>query len=1174
MKQLNKDTLHAREAFSDYSHKAESDGKFYFLKFASVENAEVAEGIVSKLRERLSSEFEIYREGEKVVVAREFIEGTLPEPKIDSPKEALEQIIEIAEALGGRLHGNLKPENILRNEDGNWIIVDFGIRAFHELVRKNSGTGLQYLAPEQICGECTERSDVYALGMLLGKQLCGKTPFDGMPENLLLQEKQQGTPDWSIIADIRDELKKLVEKATANDANSRHQSIAEFLEACRRTERLLSGGNAEVPQPTPSPLPGKDDDNVPLNPNKRFVLVGHTGAGKTVLAAGLYATFSRSKSLSVEAADEPTKQLANNFKSILETGTWPAATTGAAQKLCFRIAHNRDAAELDFDEYMGERVGDVESYIRDILKEPNGVLLLMNPGGLQFQLKEGADDTQQELAVRRNKLLSDLKSIIDYLFKLKTRPAVALVITAADRLKTDLKDFAPEFNRYVEEIETALDTRDKNWWRRFEVSVCGELADQTRPKLNPQGIDEPFLWLTERYNAFVRKKRVTKFLAQTVCGLSALALSAAAWWGVDWYRASVPEKEMRACMAEYSGKNTIRELGECAQKLVGIRRGYCTENHITENHGKRVAACVKTCSPFFLYPDRKREFEKNIKNLELAIDATRANYYDAKVNLALEKATEENCKVTEDVAGWVPLQSSEIEERLAALKTVCEKEIPVVRERYAYNEILGKLNKIIEAPSAQGVSKDLIEEVDAFCALPPAGTQEGHDRFSEDLERKLYNAKCACERYVFNVLVQKLNEVCEKPETGLPAELVKLVEAQCEAKSVLPQDELTALVSDLEHNLSQARDTVFEHNAVNLCLTLKEQNPKKIDDLIPLVKKWNAFKAQKNVGVRKELVDKYFSILPEITKEKVLATFEHLFNSHADKQLKSEEGLEAKFLEEWGEKILPIATDFNEAVKTLAEKKFEQLEKDWHAKMKQQIDDFIASVKGLEAENQLRRLKEYYAERDSNPQNPYVERAELAIHNSAMDFLEEILKNWNNSQNEYMRLKDLCIAVRATPSKVIKQSKIYQFANRYVSWLDNYSRRITVLGGKIEQQGRGRGIIVKNKFYVESIYDSYGNFCAGESVILESGWYNYPNTQWTFNLKKPWDEYCLILKLRESGFLGSDERRSPYTWRSPGDCSTGKHSIEWEDFVLNVDVSGKRIWDIVDEVWPSNENGK
>lgn len=1150
MKQLNKDTLHAREAFSDYSHKAESDGKFYLLKFASVENAKVAEGIVSKLRERLSSEFEIYREDEKVVVAREFIEGTLPEPKIDSPKEALEQIIEIAEALGGRLHGNLKPENILRNEDGNWVIVDFGIRAFHELVRKNSGTGLQYLAPEQICGEYTERSDVYALGMLLGKQLCGKTPFDGMPENLLLQEKQQGTPDWSIIADIRDELKKLVEKATANDANSRHQSITEFLEACRRTERLLSGGNAEVPQSTPSPLPEEDDDNVPLNPNKRFVLVGHTGAGKTVLAAGLYATFSRSKSLSVEAADEPTKQLANNFKSILETGTWPAATTGAAQKLCFRIAHNRDAAELDFDEYMGERVGDVESYIRDILKEPNGVLLLMNPGGLQFQLKEGADDTQQELAVRRNKLLSDLKSIIDYLFKLKTRPAVALVITAADRLKTDLKDFAPEFNRYVEEIETALDTRDKNWWRRFEVSVCGELADQTHPKLNPQGIDEPFLWLTERYNAFVRKKRVTKFLAQTVCGLSALALSAAAWWGVDWYRASVPEKEMRACMAEYSGKNTIRELGECAQKLVGIRRGYCTENHITENHGKRVAACVKTCSPFFLYPDRKREFEKNIKNLELAIDATRENYYEAKVNLALEKATEENCKVTEDVAGWVPLQASEIEERLAALKTVCEKEIPVARERY-YNEILGKLNKIIEAPSAQGVSKALIEEVDAFCALP-----EDHDRFSEDLKGKLYDAKCACEHYAFSALVQKLNEVCEKPENGLPAELEKFVEVQCAEKSVLPQDELTALVSDLTHNLSQARDAVFVYNADKFYLSLKEQNPQKIDDLLPLVKKLNAFKTQENVGVQEKLIVEWRKAVSDLISLKIRSVLDELCMAHRTRQLKTEEQVTSYFEEEWRKKILPLTPEFKIDHEAFLAQELKKIDSEWREWCKNQVLKEIETWKGLSVINMVRELRSYFYEHAENPAN-YV--AEQFVHDVALRQVSTMMANWKNSEKEYDELRELCGAINSSPSPLIKKTKLYRFANVYTDWLNKYSRRVKITAKTHEKVERKTG-----KKYIEKIKSFDGSHLLKFDDDDKKG----KIRECCVDLNRPWKMSLRYIVATNLWFDKSDDNYSK-NYEAIGKLKVGE-SLSVREHQLDLTItalSEKTVKELYDEIF-------
>ena len=1153
MKQLNKNNIDDIEKFSSHSREVKSDGEYYVLKSASVETTEEAERIAEDLRGKLSEEFTIWSDGTSVFLAREFIDGNSLLPKIDSPEEALSVIAEIAKKLGGRIHGNLKPENIIQNRDGNFVIVDSRCRDFYRLALKSEGPGTEYLTPEQIRGEVSEKSDVYALGMLLGKVLCGNTPFDGKSEDTVLQEKQQSAPSWDILQDCPDEIKKIVTKATANNAIFRHQSVAEFEEDCRRAMRLLSGGGTALPPSEPQP---SVENNVPLNPNKRFVLVGHTGAGKTVLAGGLYATFSRSKSLSVEAADETTKQFANNFKSNLETGTWPAATTGAAQKLCFRIANNGDAAELDFDEYMGERVSDVESYIRDILKEPNGVLLLMNPGGLQFRLKSGVDDTPQELAVRRNKLLSDLKSIIDYLFKLKTRPSVALVITASDRLKTDLKDFEPEFNRYVEEIETALDTRDKNWWKRFEVSVCGELADQTRPKLNPQGIEDPFLWLTERYNTVVRKKRITKFFVQTVCGLSALALSAAAWWGVDWYRASVPEKETRACIAEFSGKNTIKDLGNCVQKLVGIRRGYCTENHITENHGKRVSACRKTCSPFFLYPDRKREFEKNIKDLEIAIDATRASYYEGKVHLALEKATEENCKVAEDVAGWIPLQASEIEKRFDKLKIACEKEIPVARERRVYSEIARRLDEIIKMPSVKGIPKALVEEVDAFCASSPAGTKEAHNRLSEDLRHKRFNAKCACERYAFSSLAQKLNEVCEKPESGLLAELVKLVKTQCATDSVLPQGEHGALVADLNQKLSQARDSVFKHNAEKLCAALKEQNPHKIDDLIPIVKKWNLFKAQQNDGVQKVLVDKYQKAVADLVILKNWNVLDELCAAHRTRQLKTEEQVTPYFEAEWRKKILPLAPEFKTNHEGFLVQKLQKIDSEWREWCKTQVQEKVKTWENASSNvvGTIRGLKVYLLE---HAENPWIVIAEQFVHDIAFRQLNAMMGNWKGTETEYIDLKKICAAIKSTDSNFIKESKLYRFADFYLDWRDKYSRRVSITAKRHERVDGKLG-----KKFIEKISSLEG------AVLMEFN-EKTKERECVYLLKAPWG-----MKLHYSvgrNARPDDHERDDYSgnYEKIGMLKAGESAIYREhqlDITMTA-LSEKTVRELYDEVF-------
>lgn len=71
-------------------------------------------------------------------------------------------------------YGDLKPDNLIRSEDGRIYLVDFGsaVYEYGSLYRVNKGTP-GYAAPEQYHGRMTEASDYYGLGQTI-EALCGK----------------------------------------------------------------------------------------------------------------------------------------------------------------------------------------------------------------------------------------------------------------------------------------------------------------------------------------------------------------------------------------------------------------------------------------------------------------------------------------------------------------------------------------------------------------------------------------------------------------------------------------------------------------------------------------------------------------------------------------------------------------------------------------------------------------------------------------------------------------------------------------------------------------------------------------------------------------------------------------------------------------------------------------
>ena len=135
----------------------------------------------------------------------------------------------------GLVHRDVKPANILLDDDGGAHITDFGLSKDLQgsvLTRPGQALGsMDYMAPEQIRGDAvTAATDVYALGCVMQESLTGAPPFatrTGM--HVLWAHLQDEPPD---IAEERPELAGEVSQAVrhALDKNptKRPQTAGEF----------------------------------------------------------------------------------------------------------------------------------------------------------------------------------------------------------------------------------------------------------------------------------------------------------------------------------------------------------------------------------------------------------------------------------------------------------------------------------------------------------------------------------------------------------------------------------------------------------------------------------------------------------------------------------------------------------------------------------------------------------------------------------------------------------------------------------------------------------------------------------------------------------------------------------------------------------------------------------
>jgi len=132
---------------------------------------------------------------------------------------------------------DLKPANILIDNDGLLKIVDFGVAAAQtqgdtQLTKTGYVIGSpKYMAPEQILGKkVDERADIYSLGVILYEMLAGVPPYSRGDHMSVMYQHVQGKarPPIDINKELPVELNNLIMQCMALDKAKRAQSMDEL----------------------------------------------------------------------------------------------------------------------------------------------------------------------------------------------------------------------------------------------------------------------------------------------------------------------------------------------------------------------------------------------------------------------------------------------------------------------------------------------------------------------------------------------------------------------------------------------------------------------------------------------------------------------------------------------------------------------------------------------------------------------------------------------------------------------------------------------------------------------------------------------------------------------------------------------------------------------------------
>ncbi len=186
--------------------------------------------------------------GKVYFLTMEYVEGITVRELIDqrghlSPSATLAIARQLVDSLAvahevGVIHRDIKPQNLLLDEDGVLKVMDFGVARLAERTSDLTEAGLilgtpSYMPPEQLLGdEVDSRCDLYAAGVVLYECMTGRLPFEAQSAVSLIAKvlNEEPSPPGDIQDDIPPAFSALIMKLLSKSADQRVQTAPELAE--------------------------------------------------------------------------------------------------------------------------------------------------------------------------------------------------------------------------------------------------------------------------------------------------------------------------------------------------------------------------------------------------------------------------------------------------------------------------------------------------------------------------------------------------------------------------------------------------------------------------------------------------------------------------------------------------------------------------------------------------------------------------------------------------------------------------------------------------------------------------------------------------------------------------------------------------------------------------------
>jgi hypothetical protein len=241
----------------------------------------------------------------------------------------------------GVLHRDLKPANVMIDGEGHVRLTDFGLAmAVTAASTPTSGSdpGIRagtpaYMAPEQLAGrEVTQRSDIYALGLVLYELFTGKRVFEAGTLNDLIKLHESGehaTPS-SLVRDLDPAIERAIQRCLEREPAKRPSSALAVSAALPGGDQLAAAIAAgETPSPEMVAAAGEQSA---LQPGIGLALVAFT----LVMVAVLALVSQRSGVIHRIPITKSTDSMRDRAQEIIERLGYPEAPFDAVHGWLFR----------------------------------------------------------------------------------------------------------------------------------------------------------------------------------------------------------------------------------------------------------------------------------------------------------------------------------------------------------------------------------------------------------------------------------------------------------------------------------------------------------------------------------------------------------------------------------------------------------------------------------------------------------------------------------------------------------------------------------------------------------------------------------------------------------------------------------------------------------------------